>query len=793
MIKSYTMKNNYTLSLLIFVFGLFFSFDSHAQLVANNDQASVVQSNNVQIAIQNVLGNDTLNGIPVSLSQVTLTQVSASTNISLQPNGSIVLNAGATSGTYNLAYEICQIAPPNSCSQGYVTVLVNSAPIVVGPDAVTISTGLLSPQIILENVLSNDTLGGIPITISDVTISEVSSTATTYFSIDPSTANIIQISSPPAGNYTLNYYYCSNNDPNNCVAAFTNITVVNSLQTTITGSYQDFNNDGVTNVGDVINYTYSIKNVGTLVVTNISITSTEVNINGGPPIASLAVNATNNSTYTGIHVITQEDINAGSAVVTIQTNGTRSGNPISVSTTNTVTLNISNGIKLNAFLDYNGNGTQESGEPNFTGGSFQYELNNNGTVHNINSSTGVYYLYETNPTNSYDLGYSVNPQFASQYTVAVAAYPNITVANGSGIVTYNFAVSVIPFKDLAVYVYSGISPRPGFDYNIYIYYKNNGNVTASGTVTFTKSNVVTILGVTPAGAILTTNGFTFNFTNLLPGEGRYLNVNQNVAAPPTVNLGDLLTCSASITLPVNDINPANNNSSLTQTVVSSIDPNDKAESHGPQIQHSTFSSNDFLTYTIRFENTGNADAINIRVNDVLDSKLDENSVRMVAASHAYILDRVGSNLTWRFDGVNLEPSIPGNSVIGHGYIVFQVKPKPGYVIGDVIPNTADIYFDFNPAIVTNTWTTSFVPFLGIQNFAFDNFSYYPNPVKNSLTLSNSSTIDIVEIISALGQKVRTLKVNNLQTEINLSELTRGMYFVKVTSNGQEKSVKIIKD
>jgi hypothetical protein len=37
------------------------------------------------------------------------------------------------------------------------------------------------------------------------------------------------------------------------------------------------------------------------------------------------------------------------------------------------------------------------------------------------------------------------------------------------------------------------------------------------------------------------------------------------------------------------------------------------------------------------------------------------------------------------------------------------------------------------------------------------------------------------------------KVNELQTEIEMSSLSNGIYFVKVTSEGQEKMVKIIKE
>ncbi|MGV3695809.1 DUF7619 domain-containing protein [Flavobacterium sp.] len=784
------MKKNYT-NLFLFFLVLFFGHSSYGQLVANPDSGTINHSSNVQIAIQNVLGNDTLNGIPVSLSQVTITQITPTVGLTLQPNGSIVAAANTPSGTRYVEYQICEIANPGNCSYSHATVNIVRAPIVVGPDAVSISTGMAPPQIVLENILSNDTAAGIPISISDVTIYQIS--ATGGFSLNTSNGNVMMNSSTSAGTYPLTYYYCMNTDPGNCAQGTVNITVINALRTVVAGTYQDLNADGITNVGDVINYTYSITNNSGVVISNISVTSNDVNVNGGPTIPSLNNGATNNTTFTGVYVITQADINNGYVTVSVQTNGTRSGNPFSVSTTHNVNLNLSNGIKLNAFIDHNGNGTQENGEPNFTNGSFQYQLNDNGTTHNITSSTGTHYLYETNPANSYDVGFTIDPAYASRYTIATASYANVTVPNGSGITTYNFALSVAPFNDLGLYLYGGLPPRPGFNFTHSIRYFNRGNQTiTSGTVTYTKGANVSI-STLPAGATATANGFTYNFTNLAPGEYRTITVTMLTPLIPTINLGDYVNSSASITVPTNDLYPGNNNATLTELVIGSWDPNDKTESHGPQIQHSTFTANDYLTYTIRFENTGTAEAINIRVVDVLDSKLDETSVKMVAASHAYVLDRVGSNLTWRFDGVNLEPSIPNNPIIGHGFIVFQVKPKPGYVIGDVIPNTASIYFDFNPAIVTDLWTTRFVLTLNTSDFVFNNFKLYPNPVQNNLTISSDVTIETVEVTSVLGQRVRSFNVNALEADIDMSGLSKGMYFVKAISNGKEKVVKVLKE
>ncbi|HEX8018013.1 MAG TPA: T9SS type A sorting domain-containing protein, partial [Flavobacterium sp.] len=224
----------------------------------------------------------------------------------------------------------------------------------------------------------------------------------------------------------------------------------------------------------------------------------------------------------------------------------------------------------------------------------------------------------------------------------------------------------------------------------------------------------------------------------------------------------------------------------------SYDPNAKSEMHGGKILHSAFTSNDYLTYTIQFENTGNANAINIRVNDILDAKLDENSLKMVRSSHHYVLERVNGELNWKFNGINLPPS-NGSSTVGHGYIVFEIKPKAGYAIGDIIPNTANIYFDSNPPIATDPCLTEFVSTLANQGLAFSNFNYYPNPVNNSLTISNNTLMETAEITSILGQKIKSVKVDDLHAQIDLSDLSNGIYFVKVSSGNQEKTIKIIKE
>lgn len=83
--------------------------------------------------------------------------------------------------------------------------------------------------------------------------------------------------------------------------------------------------------------------------------------------------------------------------------------------------------------------------------------------------------------------------------------------------------------------------------------------------------------------------------------------------------------------------------------------------------------------------------------------------------------------------------------------------------------------------------------LATPDFVLTNFKSYPNPVKNNLTIQNTSTIDEIALYSITGETVLTKKIKNLRSEIDLSTLSSGIYFLKVKSEGEEKTVKIVKE
>jgi uncharacterized repeat protein (TIGR01451 family) len=571
----------------------------------------------------------------------------------------------------------------------------------------------------------------------------------------------------------------------------TALLTASPLSGQVTATYNDYNADGIVNVGDIINYEITATNISTnCPANNISLYYFPWNQwpTAGGSIPSLAPGETS-STLSYYVTITQENINSGNVGVThyLQISDPNFDKAYMYSNT---PLNTSNGIKLNAFIDTNNNGIQDSNEPNYNQGTFSYAINS-GALHHINTNNGVHYLYETNPANVYDLHYSIDNNYCgTQYLIAQPNYSNVTVADGSGVTTYNFAITPVSCQDLSVQLYNNLSPRPGFVYSNTLVIKNEGNQTASGNVSFHADSTLSLIS-NSVNATQAANGFTYNVTNMTPGESRYITILMQVPTIPTVSLGQTLTNTA--TIANTDANAANNSASLTSVIVGSYDPNEKTEAHGGKIVHSGFTADDYLTYTIRFENTGTAEAINIRVDDVLDNKLNESSIKMIRASHNYTLDRIGNHLTWRFDGVNLPPSVTGDEVTGHGYVVFQVKPKTGFALGDVIPNSANIYFDFNPAIVTNTCTTEFVPFLGVDAFANGSLEYYPNPTTSTVNFSmKNAVINNIEITDILGKTLLVKAVQNTNASVDLSGLKKGVYFVKLSSGSQEKTVKLIR-
>lgn len=84
------------------------------------------------------------------------------------------------------------------------------------------------------------------------------------------------------------------------------------------------------------------------------------------------------------------------------------------------------------------------------------------------------------------------------------------------------------------------------------------------------------------------------------------------------------------------------------------------------------------------------------------------------------------------------------------------------------------------------------PALSIGEFENNQFTYFPNPVKNTLSLRAQNEIQNVSVFNMLGQEVIRTSPNEMSNEVDMSSLQGGAYFVKVTINDNTETIRIIK-
>ena len=457
-------------------------------------------------------------------------------------------------------------------------------------------------------------------------------------------------------------------------------------------------------------------------------------------------------------------------------------------------------INVRAFNDANTSGDIDNDESNFINGSFTYEKNNDGVVNVVNSSTGSFTILSTDENDTYDITYVVNEDYADCYSQSVTAFDDISAVIGE-LTQVDFPIEDnLTCEDLGVYLINSFaSPRPGFEHlNTLIIENLSGANIASGSVEFVLDDNLLINDTSLSNSNLslttTATGFTLDFTNL--GAGETENVDITLFCPVTVALGEIVTNTATYITDSNDTISENNLSSLSEEVIGSYDPNDKMEAHGKDIVFDDFiTSDEYLFYTIRFQNVGTAEAINVRIEDVLDVQLDETTFQMLRSSHDYVVTRTEENLEWTFENINL-PAEQDDAEGSNGFVYFKIKPKAGYSIGDIIPNSASIYFDFNAPIITNTFTTTFVETLSVDTYGRNDFKIYPNPANDYVTieLNAINTSSKLEVYDIQGKVI--LVNNNINSEsiqLNISEFNSGLYFIKVSNSGASEIQKLIID
>ncbi|HAB28761.1 MAG TPA: hypothetical protein DCE27_14505, partial [Xanthomarina gelatinilytica] len=82
--------------------------------------------------------------------------------------------------------------------------------------------------------------------------------------------------------------------------------------------------------------------------------------------------------------------------------------------------------------------------------------------------------------------------------------------------------------------------------------------------------------------------------------------------------------------------------------------------------------------------------------------------------------------------------------------------------------------------------------LSVANLEISQFTYFPNPVNNTLSLRGVKDIQNVAVYNMLGQEVLRTAPNTVNSDVDMSGLQSGTYFVKVMIENTTKTIKVIK-
>lgn len=448
-----------------------------------------------------------------------------------------------------------------------------------------------------------------------------------------------------------------------------------------------------------------------------------------------------------------------------------------------------NQLYYDTYIDRNENGYKDAADSALT--DVMIELNN-GTI-------DTRFVPQTRnafvPAGTYTSRIVDYEQRYKYYEVQPAQHVSIFPSSTGGIDTVRFRLVPKPnIQDLQVSIIPLNPARPGFESQYKIIAKNIGTKTIEQVeIVYKLDSLQTFISANISPDYVVDDTITWTIDSLTIYESREFIVTFLNALPPLLNANDTLHLYAAIMPVENDSFPADNHYWLHQPVVNSYDPNDKLESHGGSISTSELNTRDYLYYTIRFQNTGNASAVNVIVRDTLSPTLDWSTFEMLSSSHTYKLNvKEQRYITWTFKDIYL-PDSASDEQYSHGYIHFRIKPAEGLTPEDVITNRAAIYFDFNPPIFTNTHTTLIIQprVTSVASNHLKTVRVFPNPVTEQLTIDATvlqSGVYSIQLLDVSGKVISNQSVNwnidKQQSSMSLQNIPNGIYLLTINYEGK---------
>jgi len=299
--------------------------------------------------------------------------------------------------------------------------------------------------------------------------------------------------------------------------------------------------------------------------------------------------------------------------------------------------------------------------------------------------------------------------------------------------------------------------RCGEDVPFYYSIANTGTIPADALVGISIDKRAHVIETIPFPDSTASDGHLYwKYSNLVISEHKQILLMVNI---PSATLDNFL-----YTADVYNNDSVIASSNLNLQTLCSYDPNDITVTPiGVNAEKLTLKNNE-LQYTIRFQNTGNDYAYNVRVTDTLDSHLDVSTFKIIASSHN-VRTEISSQgiVTFYFDNIML-PDSSVDYLGSNGFVSYSITPKLNVAENTRINNTAYIYFDKNPAIITNTTLNTLVSSLPCSQ-AITSITRFATPsvVVNGQSYMKSG-IYVQPLLNACGCD-STLKLQVIATSI----------------------------
>lgn len=121
----------------------------------------------------------------------------------------------------------------------------------------------------------------------------------------------------------------------------------------------------------------------------------------------------------------------------------------------------------------------------------------------------------------------------------------------------------------------------------------------------------------------------------------------------------------------------------------------------------------------------------------------------------------------------------------------RITSDGGYIMaGESSSNNGDVSGNHG---MSDFWVVKLAPDpLTVTDFNTTEIILYPNPVSSMLHIEGQENIENIQVFNLLGQQLMEQSVNTLNTTLNMSSFSAGMYVVHIVSNHQTQTYRIVK-